>query len=85
MNRTNELVAVRVDTRGEFRILGQDTLFTMPPGIVGGSSLGTQYDVTEDGQRFLMFRYVSGEGQPGDGRYRVVESFDQELLRRMGN
>jgi hypothetical protein len=82
---TNEMaiVAVRIDTREGFRILRQDTLFTIPPGP--SSPWDQTYDVTEDGQRFLMFRYVDGESQPGEGKYHVVENFDQELLRRMGN
>ena len=77
------MIAVRVDTQGSFRILSRDTLFTIPPGP--SNFWDPTYDVTEDGQRFLMFRCVDGECEPGEGRFHVVENFDQEVLRRMGN
>ena len=83
----NEMVAARVDTGQAFRLLSQDTLFTIPPGINTGDPYIPSYDVTEDGQRFLMFRCVDldGECQAADFRYRIIENFDQVVLARVGN
>ena len=79
------MIAATIETEPEFRVVGRDTQFTIPPEILVSS--GTPfYDVADD-QRFLMGRvFRGGEGESDVGpRYILVQNFFEELRQRVGN
>ena len=83
-NTARELVSVQVDTEGDLRVLGRESLFSLPPGASLDFSY-TQYDVTQDDQRFLMYRLAGGVPAPVTDSYIVVENFHEELEARVSN
>jgi serine/threonine-protein kinase len=83
-NQSRELIAVAVNTDDAFQVLGREPLFLLPLGASVFSAYA-QYDVTRDGQRFLMFRSTGGVGEGEVDRYIVVENFQEELLARVQN
>jgi len=81
---TGALVAVRFDpTTGQPQ--GQQTLFAIPAGFHVQAE-NNFYDVTADGERFLMVRrFVSDEDDSGDLGYVLVQNFFEELKRLVPN
>ncbi|MEE8146710.1 MAG: hypothetical protein V3T24_03825, partial [Longimicrobiales bacterium] len=68
------LVAARVETASGFTTLGQETLFTIPPGFFVTPVGPRLYDVAPDGQRFLMGRRVRA-GEDGPPTMILVNNF----------
>ena len=83
-NAARELVSVRVDTDGDLQVLGRETLFTLHAGASYYRQYA-QYDVTQDDQRFLMYRLAGGLSAPVTDEYIVVENFQEELKARVPN
>ena len=80
-------VAASIETDAGFRILGQETLFTIPSGYLLGAGLNF-YDVAPDDERFLMGRnYQGDEAEDGGGgpTLVLVRNFFEELKERVGN
>ena len=70
---------VRYRTAGGFRATGDEALFDIPEGYVVTSS-GPFYDVSRDGQRFLMVAPYDLQGaRPSE--VIVVQGLDEELRR----
>ena len=81
------LIAARVETDQEFRVLQRETLFTNSAagGIaVAGADL---YDITPDDQQFLMIGLATGApGSSESGtRFILVQNFFEVLRERVGN
>jgi len=72
------MMVARVRTEPTFEVLAIDTLYTLPEGYVSSTN-GDFYDVTPDGQRFLMGRVV--ESARTVSRYILVQNFLEELRR----
>ncbi len=69
----------------KFRVIDQDTLFTIPPGFLIQPSLAF-YDVAPDDQRFLMGRsFEAGGGDDGAPVFTLVQNFFEELKARVPN
>ena len=74
-----ELRVARIETESGFRVISDDALFEIPPGYLVSNG-GHSYDVTADGQRFLMAApHASGEGE--GSRIVLVQNFLRELER----
>jgi serine/threonine-protein kinase len=74
-----ELVAVNVELGETFRPGTQQTLFRGP--YLAGQALRGVYDVTEDGQRFLMIKRAVGERDGVEQTIVIVENWVEELER----
>jgi hypothetical protein len=79
----NTLMAVSVDTRSEFSTDLPEPLFTeeqvgtllsFPPGM--NPQYAMTYDVSPDGQRFVMVQYV---GEWSEGGITVVQNWVKEF------
>ena len=77
------MVAARFDPASG-RILGQVTLFTIPPQYAAFDA-DDFYDVSPDGERFLMVRAVPEGGDDAKSRYILVHNFFEELKARVPN
>ena len=81
------LVAAQFDpTSG--RVLAQETLFTLPTGYRSQGENGGDdfYDVSSDGERFLMVRaYTDDTEEESPPAIIIVENFLEELKARMPN
>jgi hypothetical protein len=90
VNPEGELVAARFDP-APGRVAEQETLFTLPAGVVGptsatGSAGNDFYDVSSDGERFLMARSTGmGKDETGITRFVLVQNFFEELKRLVPN
>jgi serine/threonine-protein kinase len=74
-----ELVATQFDPASG-RSLAQETLFTTPDGYLLG--IGNNfYDVSTDGERFLMARPYVGDREDVASRFVLVQNFFEELKR----
>ena len=73
------MMAVPVSTRSGFTRQNPVKLFS---GQYFSQLNGRTYDVTRDGQRFLM---VKGVGQIGGSRIHLVENWFEEIRRRSGS
>ena len=76
------MVAVQIETTPGFRVVEQQTLFTVPPEYYDDE--GTDfYDVSLDDQRFLMGR---GLGLTAESQNLImVTNFFEELKRLVPN
>jgi serine/threonine-protein kinase len=79
---SGDLVAVAVETEGDFRIGEERVLF--PAGAYLANSQHPQYDVSLDGQRFLMLRPVGGVQAATDTPVIQVLNWFTELEERVG-
>ncbi len=80
----NALVAAQIETTREFRVVEQETLFTIPPEYY--VSDGTNfYDVALDDQRFLMGRRLEGALGEGAPNLILVQNFFEWLKERVPN
>jgi hypothetical protein len=84
MDESRGIVASQLDpTSG--RVLDQETLFTVPQGYAGSDSQSF-YDISLDGERFLMVRqYVDEAGGEAFTGFIVVQNWFEELTARMGS
>jgi len=55
-----------------------DGRYVLGSGLVGGNPF-RNYDVTADGQRFLMMKAVGGDASDAPPQIVVVQHFDEEL------
>ena len=83
-NGSLELVAVSVSTDDGFEVQERRALFTLPVGS-SYDFVRTEYDITQDDQRFLMLRAAGATDEQPVGQYFVVENFFEELKRRVRN
>ena len=58
------MMAARVRTAGAFAVLAQKRLFSTV-GFLGRAGQATSYDVTADGQHFVMLRQYASIGADG--------------------
>jgi Tol biopolymer transport system component len=82
-----EMMAVRFDDTSGFRVLELTVLFTIPDDIVGRTTWGAgTYDVTPDGERFLMVRRVPVDPNEDrrEPRWILVQNFVEELKEKVG-
>jgi serine/threonine-protein kinase len=74
-----ELVAVAVETEGTFSAAAPKTLFKGP--YLAGQQLRGIYDVSADGQRFVMIKRAEGENEAVPQTVVIVENWLEELER----
>jgi serine/threonine-protein kinase len=74
------LVAVEVETEGAFRI-GRETIL-FPAGQYLASGQHQNYDVSPDGQRFVMLRKMEAAGLAREPRLIMIQNFFTELQER---
>ena len=87
VNGSRGFVAASFETDPGFRVLGQETLFTIPSGYLLDVSVNF-YDVAPDDERFLMGRNFQVDGaEDGDGgpTLVLVRNFFEELKERVAN
>jgi len=82
-----QMTAARVDTRaggtGSFRVLEREPLFNVTERQIYAQDNYAGWDVTSDGQRFIMIQFAGGQGgTPHD--LVVVENFFRELQEKVG-
>ena len=65
-------------------VLTRETLFTIPVDYEAETG-NNAYDVTLDGERFLMARAYGGEGEDEGPRFILVQNFFEELRQRVPN
>jgi len=78
-----ELVSVTYATEPSFRREREVVLFTLPPGSTFFNVV--TYDVSPDGQRFLMYAFPDAFGESSGPELIVVENFFEELKAKVGN
>lgn len=79
------LIAARVETAAEFRVLQRETLFALGAErfVVPGTN---GYDVMPGDQRFLMVGTApTASSSDGAGRFILVQNCFEELRERVGN
>ena len=76
LSRGDKVMAVPVETEGDFEAGAPGPLFEVRPG---GSLFGGVYDVTNDGQRFLFILKAGEEERPS---FNVVLNWMAELSER---
>jgi dipeptidyl aminopeptidase/acylaminoacyl peptidase len=79
-NAADELVAAQVTADQTFTVGRQEVLFSMQNYLPGGGN--PQYDVSPDGQRFVMLRVTD---LATDSELILVENWAEELSGRAGN
>ncbi len=87
MDESRGLVAAQLDPASG-RVLAQETLFTLPDGYQAQADNGGNdfYDVTSDGERFLMVRrYVDAAAETEFTGFVLVQNFFEELRARVPN
>ena len=82
IDRARTMIAVPVDTRGATFAFGNPVkLFDGPPGEI---YLGRDFDVTRDGQRFLMIKdSAAAQGSASAAPMVVVLNWHEELKQRV--
>ena len=83
VGENREFVAAQIDTVSGFRVVGQDTLFTVPQDLLLGGS-AAPYDVAPDDQRFLMARTLFAAASSTEDHVLVLNFFE-ELKELLGN
>jgi hypothetical protein len=74
-------MSARVRTSPAFGVLGVDRLFNASGFLSNGAY--PIYDVSRDGQRFLMLDIPFNRGADATGRLVLVQNFAGELNRRL--
>ena len=78
------IVATQLDPNSG-RVLDQETLFTLPPGYAGNDSQSF-YDISSDGERFLMVRvYIDETEAAAASGFIVIQNFFELLKERVPN
>ncbi len=84
VNDDGEMSVAEVSTNGGFRVGQRASLFDMDSrGIAYGSNYPS-WDVSPDGQRFLVVQFLDVEDALAS-QLIVVENFFEELMERVGN
>ena len=77
------MVATQLDPSSG-RVLTQETLFTLPQRY-GGTSAQSFYDISSDGERFVMVRSFIDDAEEEDFTgFVLVRNWFEELRERMG-
>jgi len=87
VNGDQGFVVASIETDPDFRVLGQETLFTIPSGYLLAAGLNF-YDVAPDDERFLMGRNYQADGAEDGGggpTLVLVRNFFEELTERVAN
>ena len=80
----NALVAASIELDGGFRLLGQETLFSIPARVISDNGSVNFYDVAPGAARFLMGRgYQAGVGEDERPKMILVQNFSEELKARV--
>jgi len=85
IDANNAMVVAQIETAPDFRVVEEETLFTIPQEyyVDAGSNY---YDVTVDDQRFLMGRRLEGAAVGAvDQNLILVTNFFEELKERVPN
>jgi hypothetical protein len=78
------MMSASVETQGGFRLADRKALFPVPDGVAL-SPLSTSYDVSPDGQRFLMVRSRgSGGDQERQAPIVLAENWLEEVKAKVG-
>ena len=78
-----ELIVAEYEAESTFRVVGLETLFTIPQGVHLTEN-GDFYDVAADDQRFLMARSTA-DPMGATGRYVLIQNWFEELKARVPN
>jgi serine/threonine-protein kinase len=78
--RGAQMIAVPVTAKGELTLGAPSVLFNVPFDVDPFNSDATNYDVTKDGQRFIMIRRASNPGR-AEQQLNVVVNWTEELKR----
>jgi hypothetical protein len=78
----DRMMAVDISTNGEFLAGKPRPLFEGSYVLAGGGYARAQYDVSPDGQRFLMLKVVEQKSNPLT-QIHVVLNWSDELSRRL--
>jgi len=81
--RGAQMIAVPVDAKGDLTLGAPSVLFNVPFDVDPFNSDATNYDVTKDGQRFLMVRRAS-DPRRAEQQLNVVVNWSEELKRLAG-
>lgn len=81
--RGAQMIAVPVDAKDDLTLGAPSVLFNVPFDVDPFNSDATNYDVTKDGQRFLMVRRAS-DPRRADQQLNVVVNWSEELKRLAG-
>ena len=80
----NEFVVAAIALEGGFRVLGQETLCSIPAGVLSTNGNVNFYDVAPGAERFLMGRqYQAGVGEDEGPKMILVQNFSEELRARV--
>lgn len=80
---SGDLIAVQVRTQGRFQIGEEQVLF--PAGRYASNSLHPRYDVSPDGQRFVLLRAPAQAGNAAPPRLTMIQNCFEELKARVPN
>jgi len=84
MDQSRGMVAAQLDPNSG-RVLDQETLFALPPGVAENDS-NSFYDISSDGERFLMVRgYIDAAEREGLAGFILVQNFFELLKERVPN
>jgi serine/threonine-protein kinase len=83
---TSQMFAARIEAGSSIRVLGHEPLFNIPPGVTAQNARGW-YDVSNDGERFLMARprQFGSDGSEDPIQLVLVQNFFEELKARVPN
>jgi Tol biopolymer transport system component len=82
-NAARELVAATVRTDPSFAVVEREPLFTLPLGA-SYYAFHSQYDISQDDERFIMFRTPGAAEAANVSELVVVENFFEELKAKVG-
>ena len=82
LSPTGDMMAAQIATSPSFSVRQRTRLFT-PVGFLGRSSGALHYDVSPDGQRFLMLDVAGARRNASVEHAVLVQGFGAELSRRL--
>jgi eukaryotic-like serine/threonine-protein kinase len=77
-----EMMVATVDPGETFRVTERRALFSIPPEVMV-ATLGRDFDVTPDDQRFIMMRSVGPDEAPATSPMVLVENWGEEVKEKM--
>ena len=85
VDASDAMIAAQIQTAPGFRVVEEETLFTIPPEYYTGVG-ANYYDVALDDQRFLMGRRLESDALGADAqKLIIVQNFFEELKERVPN
>ena len=79
----NSFFAVTVTTRPSFEISKSPATVTRPQPVGGGPKLPRQYDVSPDGEHFIIALADESSSNPFQAQIRIVLNWSEELKQRV--